>query len=203
MEQIQQEVAQLATNLAQLNETVVSDFTILFNDVQTQECQSSATYVQNYMTQINNQYQAYCGVDMITNQVVTTPSTVTIAMQNYLQLYQKGGNPATSLNMMDDMGNINNWLNNVMTTYGGSANLFTSLQDLSDALTQTSSSGTLQQTPLQLCAQSMFNNWQVNYPDKSPYDDRQYFDIILNWYGTYFGVQVQSLQMLQAANLYQ
>lgn len=196
-------MSQLAVALAQLNETVVSDFNILFNDVSTIECQSAATYVQQFINQINNQYEAYCGVDMITNQVVTTPTTVTIAMQNYMKLWQKGANPQTDLNMIDDLNNINNWLNNVLSPSAGSASLFTSLQDLSDALTQTSSSGTLNQTPLQLCAQSMFNNWQLNYPDKSPYDDRQYFDIIYNWYGTYLGVQVQALQMIQAANMYQ
>ena len=203
VQEIQTEVAQLATSLAQLNQTVVSDFTTLFNDIQTLECQSAATYVQTYVMEINNQYQSYCGIDMITNQVVTTPSTVTIAMQNFIKLHQNGADPKTDLNMINDQTNINNWLNGVLSAEAGSATLFTNLQDLSDALTQTSTSGTLKTTPLQTCAQSIFNNWQVNYPDKSPYDDRQYYEIIYNWYGTYLGVQLQALQMLQAANLYQ
>ena len=140
---------------------------------------------------------------MITNQVVTTPSTVIVAMQNYMQLWQKGASP-NSINMQEDMNSINAWLNDVITPLDGSATLFSSLQALSDALTQTTTSGALQLTPLQQCAQSIFNNWQVNanYADKSPYDDRQYFDIIYNWYGTYFGVQLQAMQMLQAANMY-
>ena len=203
MQQIQTQVSQLAVSLAELNQTVVSDFTTLFNDVQSLECQSAATYVQTYVTQINNLYQTYCGVDMITNQVVTTPSTVIVAMQNYMQLWQKGASP-NSINMQEDMNSINAWLNDVITPLDGSATLFSSLQALSDALTQTTTSGALQLTPLQQCAQSIFNNWQVNanYADKSPYDDRQYFDIIYNWYGTYFGVQLQAMQMLQAANMY-
>lgn len=45
-------------------------------------------------------------------------------------------------------------------------------------------------------------DWQGGQQQQSPVDDRQYYSIINAWTMTLIGIQAQSLQMLQFANLW-
>lgn len=77
-------------------------------------------------------------------------------------------------------------------------NLYIALQTFSSSLIN-DQGGT--GSPFSLCARAMFAGWQTS-SNKSPVDDRQYYDIIYGWVLDIIGIQAQGLEMIQNANLF-
>ena len=55
---------------------------------------------------------------------------------------------------------------------------------------------------LEKCANAVFTEWQVHATQKSPVDDRQYFDLLCGWLWSLINLQTQAMQMIQATNQY-
>lgn len=153
-------------------------------------------YVQSSLQRIQNQYLTYCGVNLQTDQVTLTAGTVTQAMQSYLRDLQAGGNYSTSVRMQQNMAIVTAWADAVTNSVNP---LYNELQIFSTTLL-----GGLQPQsgPLATCANAVFSNWQLYAAQKSPVDDRQYFDLIYGWAFSLINLQAQAMQMIQAANQY-
>lgn len=157
---------------------------------------AAAGYVQNSLQKIQTAYQLYCGVNLANDEVTVTAGTVTQAMQSFLRDLQAGVNVSTSSRMRQNLAIVNGWADAVADPVNS---LFYELERFSTALL-----GGLQPqaSPLALCANAVFSNWKLKAAQKSPVDDRQYFDLINGWMFSLFNLQAQTIQMIQAANLY-
>ena len=51
-------------------------------------------------------------------------------------------------------------------------------------------------SPIETCANAIYGAWKVKAPQKSPLDDRQYYDLISGWtISTVIGLQARGLQV--------
>lgn len=125
-----------------------------------------------------------------------TAGTVTQAMQTYLLDLQAGGNYSTSPRMQQSKKIVNDWADAVTTTVNP---LFNELQIFSSTLL---GAGQPTTGPLATCASAIFSSWRLYAAQKSPVDDRQYYDLINSWVMTLINLQAQAMQMIQAANQY-
>ena len=93
---------------------------------------------------------------------------------------------------------INNWAKAVLSPDDLSKSLYVALQTFSgNLINDLGGSG----SPFALCSSAMLAGWQA-YGQKSPVDDRQYYDIIYGWVLDIVGIQAQGLEMIQNANLF-
>lgn len=127
------------------------------------------------------------------DKVTLTSGTVTQAIQNYMIDLQAGGNYSTSPRMQQSMAIVTAWADAVTNA---NSPLYNELQVFSSTLLGGFQS---QASPLALCSNAIFSNWQL-YSGKAPFDDRQYFSLINSWIFTLLNLQAQAMQMIQAAN---
>lgn len=153
-------------------------------------------YVQNSLQKIQKEYLLYCGVNLANDEVTLTAGTVTKAMQSFLLDLQAGFNVSTSPRMRQNLATVTAWVD--LVTNPGDP-LFIELQVFSTTLLGGLQS---QASPLAACANAVFSNWRLKAAQKSPVDDRQYFDLINGWVLSLLNLQAQAIQMIQAANLY-
>jgi hypothetical protein len=125
-----------------------------------------------------------------------TAQTVTVAMQSFLLDVQAGYNISTTPRMQQNLDIVTGWADRVTSSKDP---LYSELQTFSTTLLGGFQS---QASPLALCANAVFLNWQDKAPQKSPVDDRQYFDLIYGWAFSLINLQAQCMQMIQAANQY-
>ena len=162
-----------------------------------------------------SQYLIYSGNDLETGQTgVYTGVTVTQAMQDFITEWQMGGNPGQSSLMQEQMAIIDGWATTVLGIQVPSdqssnpatwivnpgSSLFSTLKAFSDTLVNSFNPVS---SPITACSAAIFSNWQlVPASNKAPVDDRQYYNIMGNWVMSLVTVQLQLLQMIQAANFY-
>ena len=151
-------------------------------------------YVQSSLQRIQNQYLTYCGVNLNDDKVTLTSGTVTQAMQSYLLDLQAGGNYSSSFRMQQSMAIVMAWADAVTDPVNP---LYNELQVFSTTLLGGLQS---QNSPLATCANAVYSNWKLYAAQKSPVDDRQYFNLIYGWVLTLINLQTQAMQMIQAAN---
>jgi hypothetical protein len=152
--------------------------------------------VQDNLKNIESLYLTYSGVNLETNEVVLTAGTVTDSMQLFLQNLQAGHNISTNAVMQQSLAIVDAWANVVTDNVKP---LFNELQDLSNKLAGVSAP---LGSPLVKCSKAVFANWQLYAAQKSPVDDRQYFDLIYGWVWSLINLQAQGMQMIQAAYQY-
>lgn len=130
------------------------------------------------------------------DQVRPTAATVTVAMQSFLLDVQAGFNVSTSSRMRQNLAIVDAWADSVTDPRNP---LYSELDIFSATLLGGLQS---QASPLASCANAVFSNWQTKAAQKSPVDDRQYFNLIINWVLSLLNLQAQAMQMIQAANQY-
>jgi hypothetical protein len=135
-------------------------------------------------------------VNLQNDQVVLKVGTVTASMQSFMKDLQAGGNVSTSARMRESLNIVDAWVAAVTDPVDP---LFNELDDFSNTLTDGLGP---QGSPLEKCANAVFTEWQVHAAQKSPVDDRQYFDLLYGWLWSLINLQTQAMQMIQAANQY-
>ena len=125
---------------------------------------------------------------MFTGKCTTTGDTVTIAMSEYLEEWNKDGVFDTyKLNI------ISQWAEEVSPAKGGNDGVFASLSVFSDKiLTSLGPDG----SSLQICSSYIYERWRDTVRQKSPVDDRQYYAVINGWMiQKIISFQVQAIQV--------
>lgn len=135
-------------------------------------------------------------MNLANDEVRLTAGTVTQAMQSFLRDLQTGFNVSTSPRMQQNLAIVTAWVDLVTNPADP---LYIELEMFSTVLLGGFQS---QASPLGACANAVFSNWRLKAAQKSPVDDRQYFDLINGWVVSLLNLQAQAIQMIQAANLY-
>lgn len=121
-----------------------------------------------------------------------TSDTVTVAMSNFLQQWQDGGNITTNFDMQKEFEVVSLWAAEVSPN-GKSDGVFESLRSFSENILNTLTPG---KSPLETCADYIFQSWLVNKRQKSPVDDRQYYSVLNGWLiSNIISFQVQATQV--------